>query len=262
MNSPDDSRDAGGPRSLARLLQLFDVLAAAPDGLSLAELNTMLETPKSSLLNLLRPLVADGYLVHSRSRYRLGIRAFRLATGIMAAWDLARVYLPFVEMLAARSDETAMLAVADLPSGTLSYVDVVVSAQPVRYQLAEGTTRPLHGAAAGRVLLAYSPPGLVKAYLRGAELDSAMHKPFTRKGLKAELAAIRAAGHASSIDTFIQGLGSIASPILDSAGHCVAALAIGGPSDRISANLDAHIVAVRKVAHLATQAGSDLPAPG
>ena len=51
-----------GPRSLTRLLGLFDVLAKSKHGMSLAELNQALQSPKSSLLNLLRPLVIDGYL--------------------------------------------------------------------------------------------------------------------------------------------------------------------------------------------------------
>ncbi|MFL6679759.1 MAG: helix-turn-helix domain-containing protein, partial [Burkholderiaceae bacterium] len=59
---PSADRDATGPRSLARLLGLFDVLSLMPNGMSLAELNVTLESPKSSLLNLLRPLVAEGYL--------------------------------------------------------------------------------------------------------------------------------------------------------------------------------------------------------
>jgi len=50
-------RDVSGPRSLTRLLGLFGVLSQATNGMTLAELSVSLESPKSSLLNLLRPLV-------------------------------------------------------------------------------------------------------------------------------------------------------------------------------------------------------------
>jgi len=56
------ARKVTGPRSLMRLLGLFDALAKSKEGLTLADLNTELSSPKSSLLNLLRPLVASGYL--------------------------------------------------------------------------------------------------------------------------------------------------------------------------------------------------------
>ena len=46
-------KDNGGPRSLTRLLGLFAALARSSDGMSLADLNVVLESPKSSLLNLL-----------------------------------------------------------------------------------------------------------------------------------------------------------------------------------------------------------------
>ncbi len=86
--APD--RDVTGPRSLTRLLGLFDVLSMTPDGMSLAELNVTLESPKSSLLNLLRPLVAEGYLIHSAGQYRLGPSIFRLAASVMSAWNFPR----------------------------------------------------------------------------------------------------------------------------------------------------------------------------
>src|ERR1700739_3579940 len=104
--SPAAERDVAGPRSLMRLLGLFDVLSLAPNGLSLAELNATLDSPKSSLLNLLPPLVADGYLVHSAGTYRLGPSIFRLASGVLSAWKLPNLIRPFLEELVERTGET------------------------------------------------------------------------------------------------------------------------------------------------------------
>ena len=55
-----------------------------PDGLSLAELSSRLGSPKSSLLTLLRPMVADNFLTHTNSRYTLGNESFALATSILS----------------------------------------------------------------------------------------------------------------------------------------------------------------------------------
>lgn len=243
---------AEGPRSLSRLLQLFEVLAAAPDGLTLADLNAALDTPKSSLLNLLRPLVSDGYLVHASGSYRLGLRAFQMATGILAAWDMARVYRPFLERIARETGETAMLAVADATAGTLSYVDVVLSDQPIRYQIAVGTTRPLHAAAAGRVLLAFGEPAGTAAYLRRTRLDGGMDRPFSRKSLEEELETIRREGIEVSVDRLIAGLSSIAAPVFDASGRCIAALALGGPSERIAPRRGDLVETVRALAQEAS----------
>ncbi|MFX8323984.1 helix-turn-helix domain-containing protein, partial [Acinetobacter baumannii] len=55
-------KDNSGPRSLMRILRLFETLGDATEGMSLADLSLTLQVPKSSLLTLLRPLVAEGYL--------------------------------------------------------------------------------------------------------------------------------------------------------------------------------------------------------
>jgi DNA-binding IclR family transcriptional regulator len=89
-----------------RLLGLFDALAKSPkDGLGLAELNTVLNSPKSSLLNLLRPLVSG--------RYRLGPSIFRLAGTIMSIWNFSNTVRPFLEELAVRSRESVYLGALD-----------------------------------------------------------------------------------------------------------------------------------------------------
>lgn len=252
--APGEGRDMSGPRSLNRLLHLFDTLARAPDGLSLADLNQALDTPKSSLLNLLRPLVAEGYLMHSRGVYRLGLMAFRMATNLLSAWDLPRAYRAYVEMLGERTGETALLAIANRETGLASYVDIVPSSQPIRFQVPVGTTRVLHTAAVGRVLLAFDDAAATQAYVESARLADGMNRPFKRKALAAQMAAIREAGHETSVDRFIQGLASIAAPIFDTQGKCVAAIAIAGPSDRIAARRKALIAAVTQVARLASEA--------
>ena len=145
-----------GPRALTRILRLFDTLAKRSDGLSLAELNTVLESPKSSLLNLLRPLVADGYLMHSHGLYRLGPTAFRLAANIMSAWNFGKLVRPFLEELAARSGESVYIGVLDREQQVITYIDTIDSAKSIRYSIPIGANRPLYCTAAGRVLLAFA----------------------------------------------------------------------------------------------------------
>ena len=63
------ARSSEGPRSLNRILALFDLVAQSDQGLSLAELSTALDCPKSSLLVLLRPLTEKGYLMRENDAY-------------------------------------------------------------------------------------------------------------------------------------------------------------------------------------------------
>jgi len=240
-NEPDiaaPERDASGPRSLTRLLGLFGVLSQTGNGMSLAELSVALESPKSSLLNLLRPLVAEGYLIHGNGAYRLGPSIYRLSAKVMAAWNFPSIIRPFMEELSVRTEETVLLGVMDPEAETLTYVEIIDSPHPVRYQIPVGTTRPLYASAAGRLLLAYSDKKWLDSYLSSVVFKAKTAIPISRGALRQELDKVRAEGVSWSIDAYMKGLSAVAGPVFDATGRCVASLNIAGPSDRFRSELD------------------------
>ena len=241
-------REVTGPRSLTRLLGLFDVLSAAPDGMSLAELNVILESPKSSLLNLLRPLVAEGYLIHDGGSYRLGPSIFRLAASVMSAWNFPKMIRPFMEELCERTGESVLLGVLNREAEVLTYVEIIDSPHPVRYQIPVGTTRPLYASAAGRLLLAYADKAWRSSYLASVQFKTKMATPVTRASLTRELERIRTEGASVSIDSYMVGLAAVAAPVFDGQGRCIASLNIAGPSDRFRHDMDALKAVVKEVA--------------
>jgi IclR family transcriptional regulator, acetate operon repressor len=249
-----DEQEVGGPRSLSRLLAIFQALSGADDGLSLAELSIRLESPKSSLLNLLRPLVTDAYLIHSGGMYRLGPSMFRLAAGVLDSWYLPRTVHPFMEQLSSTTRETVLLGVMEPRSGSLIYVDIVHSPHPVRYQIKVGTVRPLYANASGRVLIAFGDRHWRKEYVAHLDFTVKTATVLTRAGIKRELELIVAQGVASSIDGYISGLSSVAAPIKDVHGHCVASLSIAGPTERFGGALESLKKAVRCSAESASRA--------
>jgi IclR family transcriptional regulator, acetate operon repressor len=247
-------RDVTGPRSLTRLLGLFDVLSTASDGMSLAELNVTLESPKSSLLNLLRPLVAEGYLIHSNGTYRLGPSIFRLAASVMSAWNFPKMIRPFMEELSTRTGESVLLGVLNREAEVLTYVEIIDSPHPVRYQIPVGTTRPLYASSAGRLLLAYTDKAWRDSYLSSVQFKVRTATAVTRASLGRELERIRAEGVSCSLDAYMVGLAAVAAPVFDGDGRCVASLNIAGPTDRFRPELDALKAVVKEVAARASGA--------
>lgn len=241
-------RDNTGPRSLTRLLAIFDALSGAANGMSLAELSTALGSPKSSLLNLLRPLVAEAYLIHGAGVYRLGPSIFRLAAGVLDSWQLPKIAHPFMEQLARDTGESVLLSVMDMDKGVMTYVDIVHSPHPVRYQIAVGTVRPLYASTAGRLLLAYADESWRKTYLNEVEFAVVTAAPVTRDSLKRDLQLIRKNQLAWSVDGYMVGLSAVAAPLLDADGHCVACFNIAGPTDRFKDDLESIKDAVRQSA--------------
>jgi IclR family transcriptional regulator, acetate operon repressor len=244
-SAPAD-REVSGPRSLTRLLGIFDVLAKAPDGMSLAELNVILESPKSSLLNLLRPLVAEGYLMHDVGRYRLGPSIFRLSAGVMAAWNFSKMLRPFLVELSKSTNETVYIGVLDVEHKEITYVDVIESEQSVRYAMHVGRRTPLYCTAAGRVLLAHAPENFVTDYMKTVKLERRTPQTIaTKKALRDELDHILETGLSVSRGELLPDSAGVSSPIFGPNGNVIAAMAIGAPLERFDRErpqLEAHMV--------------------
>lgn len=232
------SNEVTGPRSLTRLLGLFDVLAKAKDGMTLAELNQALQSPKSSLLNLLRPLVSDGYLACDNGRYRLGPSIFRLAANIISVWNFSSTMRPYLEELAERSEESVYIGVLEKVGGVITYVDAIESPQSVRFSVPIGAARPLYSTAAGRVLLAFGDQEWVENYLRNTKITA--YTPYTissRKALREELEKIRRTRISVSLGETFPESGAIAAPIFGADAKLIAAIAVGAPVTRLEPRL-------------------------
>lgn len=246
--TPEVERDNTGPRSLARVLGIFGILSRSVDGMTLAELSVVLDSPKSSLLNLLRPLVADGYLMHGAGVYQLGPSIYRLSAAVLANWNFPKLIRPFMEELCERTGESVLLGVLNREAEVLTYVEIIDSPHPVRYQIPVGTTRPLYASSAGRLLLAYTDKEWRDAYLSTVKFKTKTARPMTRAALKKELDKIREEGISHSIDVYSLGLSAIAAPVFDADGNCVASLNLAGPTERFRDALDDLATVMREVA--------------
>lgn len=227
-------------RSLTRFLGLVEVLAERRDAMRLSELSRALSSPKSSLLLLLQPMVAQGYLTRGPEGYRLGPVIFRLASDILSARDFSRLVRPYLEELVARGQESVFLATIDRKLQLVSYIEAIESPQPVRYSVPAGSTRPLYCSAAGRVLLAFQSDDWRERYLRKVKIKPMTEKTVTNISvLKKELDNIRRAGVAISIGEAIPGAAGIAAPIHAADGSVDSALLIAAPINRFERELPA-----------------------
>lgn len=225
-------------RATLRLLGLFETIAKANDGLTLAALSAALAVPKSSLLLLLRPLVSSGYLAREKDAYSLGPSIFRLSAEILSTRSLPRQIRPCMEKLAQDSQETVFLAVMDQEQERVVYVEIIESPQLVRYTVPVGSSRPLYCSAAGRLLLAYQNREWLERYLRRTSLKPMTKRTLTSKhALRKELEKIKREGIAVSIGQAVPGAAGVAAPVLNADGSIAAALLVGAPTDRFHKEL-------------------------
>jgi DNA-binding IclR family transcriptional regulator len=246
---PATGEEAAGPRSVQRLLGALALLAAADDGLSLADLSHDLAAPKSSLLNLLRPLVTQGYLILHNNVYSLGPGIFDLSARILARWSRTGHLRPFLEDLVRRTRETATLAVLDGGGRRVVYSDVIDSPQPLRYVIEPGGNAPLYCTAAGRVLLAFGTAAWRDDYLAHALLKRRTPQTVTDPDrLRAILGEVADSGLAVSFGEMVPGTAALAAPVFGLNGEVVAALGLSAPAERVTEHLDFFSQALQDVA--------------
>jgi len=221
-----------------RLVALFEALAKSEEGVSLAELSVTTAAPKSSLLGILRSMVALGYMEHGHGLYRLGPKSFRLAADILAIRRFPNLVRPILQDLAAKSGETVFLVVLDRLARRVTYTDVIESANPLRYIISTGTTRPLYSSAGGLMLLAYQDSKWIDSYLTETPLDALTPQTTTDPQLLRErLAQIRRDGLAISREETVPGAAGLAAPIFNADGGVSVGILIGAPIDRFEQEL-------------------------
>jgi DNA-binding IclR family transcriptional regulator len=243
-SNPRQARPSNGAvegslaRSAMRLVALFETLAKSEEGVTLAQLSTTIGAPKSSVLGILRSMVALGYMEHGHDLYRLGPKSFRLAADILAIRRFPNLVRPILQDLAAKSGETVFLVVLDRLAQRMTYADIIDSPNPVRYTVPTGTTRPLYVSAGGQLLLAHQEPGFVDAYIGATRLDALTARTITNpKALRDRLQAIRREGFAISLGETVPGAAGVAAPIFNADGSVTAGLLIGAPLDRFEQEL-------------------------
>lgn len=234
-SSPDADavETPGGPRSLMRVLRILGLLSKSPDGMSLAALSTALESPKSSLLALLRPMVANGYLEQADNRYSLGPATFQLSADVLAVRSFPKIMRGFLQELAERSNESVYLAAIDRESRVVTYIEGVESQRVLRYATPTGTVRPLFVSSAGRLLLSLQDEDFIEQYLaRGGFIGPVSGKPIEVAALRKDLARIRQAGYAVSINEAVEGAAGMAAPIVVPGKPATYAFMLAAPADR------------------------------
>lgn len=232
----DSEPAAGAPRSVSRVVQIFDDLCSRPTGASLATLSDSIGVPKSSLLNLLRGLLASNHLTFVNGLYQLGPEAYGMASAIIAARrflsfaDLAR---PIMRRLVDITQETSVLAVMSSDKKSAIYVEKIESPTALRFTATVGDSRPLLWSAVGRALLAFQVDHWLNEYMRTVKMvKHTSVSEIRRARLREILEDIRRTHVAVTVDQGTMNVSGFAAPIFDSSGALVAAVGLAAPTDR------------------------------
>ncbi|MHB8731061.1 MAG: IclR family transcriptional regulator, partial [bacterium] len=251
-------------RTVARVVEVLELVADRPPGLAISEIASLLEMPVSSAHALVRRLAELDYLRRRPSdrRYHAAPRLVRLGIRVAGGLEVMTVARPFISDLSARTGEDVYLALVE-DRGVI-YADRATGSQSLRLDIALGTLRPLHATAVGKLYLAMLDESELKTGLRRLKLERYTSNTLTEPAaLARELQAIRRAGYALTNGEHIEGVSSVAAAIRDGAGDFVGALVLALPRRRFKEHQQVLIRSVVAAAHhVSEQLGWQRPANG
>jgi len=249
-------------RAYGRVLDLLELFAQRQRGLTLTEITRDLGIPKSSAWLMVQHLAERRFLrlVEDTKKYEIGAEFISLALKVSSTANcLAQIAYPFlVGASEATGNDIYLGAVLD---DQLTYIGKVEGSKSIRIDIGVGVPRPVHCTAAGLVHLAYASDGFVDRALSGRlekPTDSAVtHVPAIRK----KLARIRKDGYEITNGTAIEGVKSIAVPILNRQGQIVASISASGPGAMMDKENTHALEALRAARRGLEELVADRPSP-
>jgi DNA-binding IclR family transcriptional regulator len=220
-------------RAVDRALDLLLCFTQEKTVLSLTEIADEVGISKSTVHRLLATLVRKRFLIRDSAtgKYHLGYRFLEMASQVFD--DVNQQWaLPYLRRLADECGETVDLAVLD--NDHVIYLQVVESHQRVKLAAAMGQRLPAFCTATGKAFLAFIPESRVKKIL-GTSLTKYTENTHTELAdLDRDLRETRERGFAISEQEYEKDINAVAAPILAADGHPLVAIAIAGPSFRLT----------------------------
>lgn len=201
--------------SLAKAMELLDLLLERRRPMSLAELADTSGYPKSTVYALLSSMRAYSYIEQrSDGRYYLGIRMYECGRAVSGEWDISNLAKPYLERLAEQTGATAVLTYIE--HGHIINLEQFAGRSGVQVLSEVGTRLPLHATAQGKLYLALCREADAAARLNAGMLQAfTPHTLTSAEALLDQLRLIRRNGYAVENGEYKIGLRAVCAPIRD-----------------------------------------------
>ena len=225
------ARGAGADRytvqSVARALDILDMIAEARSGLTLTEVTAGIGISKSATYALIRTLVDRGHLREASEgpRYQLGNALLRLGEVAVAQMPLGELARPVLSHLSNELAMTSRIAIAD--NGQPVFIERVDGPGMVRFHTPIGKRELPHASSAGKAILACLPDDRVREICATVGMSSRTRHTITSPdALLADLVLVRNRGFAVDDEEDAEGVFCIGAPFFDHRGYCAGAITV------------------------------------
>jgi IclR family pca regulon transcriptional regulator len=229
------SGDPNFMTSLARGLSVIQCFSHATSFLTVSQISQATGFSRASVRRCLYTLSKLG-LANSEdgAHFTLLPSVLTLGHSYISSMPLSKVAQPVLDRLSQVLRESCSIAMLD--GADVIHVAHANISRVLAVDLSMGSRLPAIYTSMGRVLLAHLPPRDLEALLARAEFFShTKHSVTDMKGLRQALHLVRRDGFALVDQELEMGLCALAVPLRNAAGRVIAALNIGAPVQRVSA---------------------------
>lgn len=227
--------------AVMRTLELIELLADAPDGMSLADIARKLIINKAIALRLLETLDHAGYVWRDdvAQRYHLTYRVSNLGLRQMQQSGLLGQCTSLLENLAEQTGELVRLSVVEQGERITWVYAVVGTRRSLRIDPNFNFEVSLHSHATGKAWLMTLPFDRVVALLKRDSMDALTpHTNVDIEVLRKELEQARRRGFASTFEENEIGIIAVAAPVvaprLNRPPECVGVVSVAAPTNRMT----------------------------
>ena len=243
-------------RSLARGLAVIQAFGPERPSMTLTEVAAATGMTRAAARRFLLTLEDLGFVASDGKHFSLTPHILRLGYAYLSSMSWWHIAQPFMEQVARTVQESCSAAAMD--GDEIVYLARIPGTRIMSVNLNIGSRLPAYCTSLGRVLLARSAGGWA-GRLSGARtpLEKRAPRTVTDPGrLRAEIDKVRGQGFSLVDEELEAGVRSIAVPLYDRTGACIAALNVGGAAARttVQRQLDVYLPALREAARKTTEA--------
>lgn len=229
------SAASGSVQSVDRTLDILEMVASFPQGISLSELAHATALHVSTAHRLVSVLVERGYIIKDTStgKYRLTLRTFEIGSQASSIWSQMPSIRPILDGLASVSKEAVHLVERD--DYKVTYLYKAEPFQQMIYMSSHvGLRNPMYCTGVGKSIMALLSREQVREIWDREDIRAFTDTTITTfADMEKELSVIRSRGFAIDNEEHEPGVRCIAAAVRNWCGKPIGAVSISAPISRM-----------------------------
>ena len=211
-------------RTTSRAIDICKLLSTHPEGLSLDDICTIMDIPKTSAYDIVVTLVECGMLELNRGRqnkYQIGLTAYRIGMSYINHRDISEILEPELKAFASQIGKTVFFGIRD--SRHVVYISKFEPPNPIITTATVGSRNPIYCTSLGKAILAYEEDA--EAIIDTLELKRLTPKTITNKqDLIKDLKRVKKRGYAMDEREMEDHMECVGAPIFNQEGKVIGAI--------------------------------------